>query len=1137
MASLSIQLLGSFKVWIDGELVTHFPTDKIRGLFAYLVIESDRAHARTALADLFWPDYPENVARRNLRLSLHRLRATIEKKSSDVSFFDVTRNEIQFRLPIDYRLDVDEFHKAARVLSTLTANTSLDAQQEQYLSRAAECYQGPLLPHLFLNDSAPFEEWLLLTREQLQQQVRQILHHLIDHHEVKGDFRAACQYTQKLVGLEPWDEAAHRTLMRLYFALGDREAALAQYEQCERILADELGVEPTAETQSLYQDIQLSRTIHNRLPTPTTPFIGRENEQEELRQRLNDPGCRLLTLVGPGGIGKTRLAIQLAAQQQDFLHGVVFVGLSAVTKPENLVHTIAQSLDLTFLGGANQTEQLGEFLAEKELLLLLDNMEQLLPGGAAIIGELIARAPGLKILATSRIRLQLQAEYVYPIDGFSYPQAVDSMNMGHIEPSIGSPVTKERDALPQANPALAYEAVRFFVENAIRSQPDFALTPDVEPYVIQISQLVQGMPLAIELASAWLPYMTCAEIVYEIERGLDLLTTDVADVPQRHRSVRTVVQQSLALLNPLERSTFLTLSIFRGGFSREAAVAVTDASAPTLVRLIAHSLLRRNRSGRYELHELLRQVAAEELERKEVVTDVHRVWAAHATYYTELAYHHTDALRLQQAQEALTLFEVDGENLRAAWLWAVNAERFELTEKMLPALVTYYDIIGQYAGVSELLQPLLETNGALRAKPQLLSTLLLIRVQTWQGYFALQMGETARSERLLQESLELLDLDDLDDSAYERALTLWVFSAVWVVQGDYTKAAYYVDEARLLATSLNELWLQGMVTFRQGQIAQHSGDFVQAHKYFEQSLVIQKQIGNQREVANSYMALGSLASLMSERDEAVIERMYTESLEIFRDIGDRRGVSASLNRLGMAARNQGQYSLAHTRFSESLAFSQELGAQYDAAVALNNLGWVAELQQAYAEAEAHYSSSLAIFQKLGNPDAILVVLTNLGEILWLMGKPDQAEAYLQEALALYLKHDNPASRAYTLKVLAKIKQSSGANSLAYCIYMDALDAARSGSNLLEAVRIILELATLYADTQDNEPALCCLAFVQNHSRTMQDELERCLSLQEEVTAKLPSDLVARSYKRGASWDLDHLSNYVARTKLLRDGPN
>ncbi len=376
---------------------------------------------------------------------------------------------------------------------------------------------------------------------------------------------------------------------------------------------------------------------------------------------LSDPNCRLLTLVGPGGIGKTRLAIETAAQSQAvFADGVFFVPLAPVSSTRFIIPVIADAIGFSFQG-AGQTDpqtQLFNYLKEKQVLLLIDNLEHLLiEEGILVLAELLTNAPRVKFLATSRESLGLQGEWVFSVRGLPIP---------------------DNEFGPES---VRNTSVELFLQRARRADVGFNATTDDYPMIVRICRLVDGTPLGIELAAAWVRALSCAEIAQEIERGLDFLHVSTRDLPVRHRSMRAVFDHSWKLLTEEEQGVLLQLSVFQGGFQREAAKQVAGAKLPALSSLVAKSLVHRSAEGRYDLHELIRQFAAEHF--AEHPEDQAAAKTRHSNYF--LTYFALAEARLCSSAQPETLSELISEldNFRGAWDWAVRIGKFEWIERSL----------------------------------------------------------------------------------------------------------------------------------------------------------------------------------------------------------------------------------------------------------------------------------------------------------------------------------------------------------------------------------------------------------------------------------------------------------------------
>ncbi len=562
MHFLSMSMLGSFQVTMDGVDVEGFEYNKVKGLLAYLAIESDRSHHRELLAEIFWPDRPAQMARNSLRQALSILRNAIHDRSAQVPFLIISRDTVQFNRRSDYWLDINVFidsvtacRESLRRGGERGANTCV-----HWFRQSARLYRGDFLDQFLISDSPPFTEWAAAKRQEYRRQAIEVFSLLSSYYEKSGDYDDALNYARRQVGLDGTQEEAHRKIIRIYYQLGDRSAAMNQYDECVQMLDSELGVKPEEETQELFERIRNRQSVvpdspngkpvdfltrPHYIPLEHTPLIGRDRDISELTKMLENSDCRLITILGPGGIGKTRIAQRLAAERlEDYVDGAFFVVLAHLNSAESIVSAMSDTLSPGNYGDDDWLTRFPLILKEKQLLLVLDNFEHVLEG-RSIVQDILDQAPGVKIVITSRERLDLTGEYLYEPDGLKYPE---SDNIEEIE---------------------SYSSVQLFVKTAHRFRPTFVLSEKDKQPVAKICRLLEGNPLAIELAASWIRLLECEEIATEIDRNLDFLGTNSRDIPSRHRSIRAVFQNSWSLLSEDERTKFAHLSVFRGGFTRE----------------------------------------------------------------------------------------------------------------------------------------------------------------------------------------------------------------------------------------------------------------------------------------------------------------------------------------------------------------------------------------------------------------------------------------------------------------------------------------------------------------------------------------------------------------------------------------
>lgn len=662
--------------------------------------------------------------------------------------------------------------------------------------------------------------------------------------------------------------------------------------------------------------------------------MGREKEINEISRHLTEPGCSLLTLVGPGGIGKTRLALRVGHKMvEHFAHGVFFVPLQAVQAADFLASTIIDALNLPLRGQQAQPALLN-YLQDKELLLMLDNFEQLLPeGGAMLVTNILAAAPQVKLLITSREVLNLQEEWLYPVQGMPYPTADTQQEVE------------------------AYEAVQLFVERARRVRRDFTLDDELED-VTRICRLVEGMPLAIELAASWTKTLPCAAIATEIQRNLNFLTSSLRNVPERQRSMQAVFAQSWQLLTPQERNVFKRLSVFRGHFHREAAKQVAGASLETLTALVDKSLLRLEPDGRYQIHELLRQCAAEHLVRSP--EDVAQVYDLHCTYYANFLQQWKKDITGGNQQAAVKEIAANLDNVRAAWQWAIQQIKVEEIAKAASTLQYFFQIQARYAEAIDGFEKAVQALDA--AQPAGEQKIILGEVLVYLGWFYLRLGQLKKAKAVLERSRavyqslniahpvgstndpltalgtlanilghyqeaeklgaesrqineSLADKGNLMDSFY--VLTNAAFG-----QGKFEAAQQYARQACALAEEINDRWMMTHILSDLGNIARALGDYNQATQHYQASYAIQQEYNYPGGMASCLNQLGRVAILQKNYTKA--QDLYRQGLALFKEVGDRGGLAESYNGLGMAACALGNYREARQNFRQALQITLDI---------------------------------------------------------------------------------------------------------------------------------------------------------------------------------------------------------------------
>jgi predicted ATPase/transcriptional regulator with XRE-family HTH domain len=638
-----------------------------------------------------------------------------------------------------------------------------------------------------------------------------------------------------------------------------------------------------------------------------TPLIGREPELATLNRLLGDPHCQLLTLAGPGGIGKTRLALELASiQYAQFPDGVFFVPLVSLSLPEFVAPAIGSALGLSSSSLLDPKVQLLNHLRQKSLLLVLDNLEHLLEG-VGLLAELLEQAPGVKLLVTSRERLNLQGEWLFDLQGLPVPP------------------------LDQVDRAEEYSAVALFIQSAQRAQVGFELSAEERPWAARICQLVKGMPLAIELAAAWVRLLSCQEIAQEIEHNLDFLATSARDLPARHRSMRAVFDHSWKLVSNEERQALSRLSVFRGGFTREAAEQVAGASLTLLSALISKSLAQPVADGRFDLHELVRQYVEAHLDTEpgghEMATGYPNSFAArkaHATYYLALVEQAVPQLYGPSQAAWLQRLEREYDNIRAALTWLLKADEQDATWRVEAAL--------------RLTGPL---------------------ARFWNGH------HFDEGRRWLAQSLAAEAALAIRAPPSVRAVALGTAAWLLAATRDYDQAQVFLCESLALFWKAQNSDGIADSLDTGGDVAWLQEDYAQAKAFYEESLALRRASGVKFKIALSLLSLGN--AVVEGGDYAQAHRLYQESLALCRELQDDRSTALALYGMALAAVgcNESQQAILHIR--EALALFNKLRNELDIALCLECLALVDVSQGHAARAAQLWGVSDALLETLHMP--------------------------------------------------------------------------------------------------------------------------------------------------------------------------
>lgn len=952
----TIQLFGGLAIKQGTQPIPKLISRKADVLLAYLAQER-RIHSREALATLLWDDRSQKQALSNLRTLLTSLR-----KQANV-FVHITNKTLQIQdgVVTDTHLFMEQLHAAEKTWPSEASVVQLE--------EALTLYQGDFLEGILLANSLELENWIQNTREQLRQTVIATRQKLITYYLHQGAYQDGIRHGSILLEMDPWDENTHRQMMRLYAYSGQRQAALAQYETCVNLLDEEFSLPPTPQTADLYKRIQTAVSTSSNLPAFVTTFIGREQELTLCIQHLRNPDCRLLTIVGLGGIGKTRLALQAASSlQMDFINGCHFVSLAAVKSIDEVAMAIVAAINAPFVASKVET-QLLDYLRNKEMLIILDNFEHLLDASDLLV-SILRTAPNVKLFVTSRVRLNIRPEWLLELSGLAYPTDHD--------------INCEQ-----------YAAVRLFSQRARVIMPEFELTSAISPSINRICQIVRGIPLGVELAAAWIRVLSPAQIAQQIEQNLDLLATHARDVPERQQSLTAVFDSVWHLLNENEQQVFAQLSVFHGSFDLNAFLQITGASPWTLAALVEKSLLQKDdqqqTQSRYHLVELLRLYSTSK--RISALLDDTKIRQQHSDYYLAFLQEKGSQINSQYQPQIIHSIGQERENIRVAWLWAVQQGAIDQIRESIAGLAQFYLCRGPYQEGIRLLQTAIETVCSLPGtseRQETLANLYLTQGRLWQEASQLDDAEVAlqAAEGCLQ-NLAAPILSTILQMEYGRLC--WRKSL-------HETAVQYCQSALIDSRELNLQHVEADALRMLGAVAVEHANYQDAEGFYKEALEIVQKCGDRINEAKVINNLGVCYTEIGDFDQA--QRYHQRSLEMRLQVGDRRGEGSALNNLGILALGREQYQKAQTYFEQSRQTRQLLGDRRGESLVMMNLARVYAYLGNYKQAHALLAGALAAAREANSSFIESQVLAISTLVAGQSGDYETAYRYGNEALKM-----------------------------------------------------------------------------------------------------------------------------------------
>jgi predicted ATPase len=860
-----------------------------------------------------------------------------------------------------------------------------------------------------------------------------------------------------------------------------------------------------ARAESTFREARGGLPIRSNLPAETSTFVGRQKELGELRRCLLERSTRLVTIVGPGGMGKTRLSLELGqrllssalvredATSARLSDGLFLVELAPLGSPDFIVSAIAEAAGFQFYPGRTALQQVIDHFRDKRVLLLLDNFEHLLDG-AETVAELLRAAEGLTIVATSRERLGLTGETVLSLSGMEFPE------------SDGP----ER--------AFDFSAIKLFVQAARQQKPEFRLEDAEAEDVVRICRLVHGVPLGIVIAGSWASNLSPREIADEISQSLDFLAAELRDLPERQRSMRAVFDHSWELLTEPERTALSAISIFRGGFTRDAAQAVAGTSIRVLATLINKSLLAREPgSGRYRLHELLRQYAEEKLHREPA--RARAVLDAHSAYFASYLEAREASLKSPSPAEALLEIETELDNVRAAWSRMLDKVELDNIERALSSLHFFHTrraALAEGEAAFTTLGESLESSG--ETSPQ--RTRLLGCALSRRATFLRLQGRYAQAASLLDRALSLLDERE---HPRERAFALVISGSTQVKAGQLQAGTELGEQALRLFRETGDAWGTAHALETLGRLYGTAGDFAKAERAYRESASIQRDSGM---LESGSMGLGF--TLVQQGDYAAGCQLMLNALEMFERAGDRWNRMLCQMNLANAQRTLGNYSSAEALARGCLEFTREIGNLDHEAWSCYQLGNVLKEQERYEAAAAQFQAGLERSLQMGDAGKIALGRLEFGNLALIRGDYREAERQLSESLRGFESAGQAWGVALALDLLGYLACQESNFELAQTRLSAALDTALSRSLYPFATNVVAAGALWFARTGNPERAVELLSFSQHHRATERHTVTRRIApLLAELEGRLAPESFARAVERGKGLDWDDICPMLA----------
>ncbi|HJR81089.1 MAG TPA: BTAD domain-containing putative transcriptional regulator [Anaerolineales bacterium] len=954
-SQLALHFLGPPQLYWNEEPVSA-GRRKAVALLAYLAVDGGM-QTRDSLSALLWPDYTQSKAFTNLRHTLWEIQQAIGD-----GWIEADRETIGLHAEADISVDVHQFE------TLLTQGCSQDdaSRRIPLLADSVKLYRNNFLTGFSLKDAPGFNEWAFAKSEELRRQLAEALTSLSEDHGGLGQAEQAIPYARRLVALDPLNESAHRLLMQVYIQAGQHSAALKQYQTCEKILRKELNLNPQPETRALYNKIRKgdvkpvliekpaeAKAPQHNLPYQISSLIGREIERDEIRNLVLRN--RLVTLVGAGGIGKTKLALHVGQTVlNDYPDGVWWIALDSLFDPALVPQTVASVFDIRETSHNSLIERLIESLRLKTSLLIFDNCEHLLDASANLIHTLLTNCPNLKVLATSRETLGVAGEATYALPSLSVPE-------------------QEETSLENSS---EYESVQLFAERAALAISSFKLAKENIRTVVEICRKVDGLPLAIELAAARVNILQVEEILKQLHDSFALLAIDHRTVSPRHQTVRASLDWSWRLLSEAEQLFLQQLSVFAGGWTLESAWAICDGDVLELTgALVKKSLIVVNqdsgRETRYRFHEIVREYALEKLVES---GNQDKIRTRHLNYYVNFSEQAELALRGPARVEWLDRLNAERNNIRAALHWAEETN-VEAGLCITGWLRRYWEISDLREGTRwlETFLQKKESNDVPLARATALLT---------YGWLLTWLQQFSKAHAITEESLALFRTAGNPQGIADAMISL---ANILQFMDDWDSGNELLHQALTLVQSLGDSWREANVYYFLGWDRR---DAERGLAYWEKALRLYRKSGDQIALANLLGVSGQHRAQYG--DIELGEKYIDEAMSLWQfnrraNIWENTRIAKSI-----IALIRGDHEQAYKLLEEALLAVKDTGNKMSYLWVRVRMGHVALRAGRLDEAHEILAETACDFHKDDYKIGVVVALEGMASLYSMVDKPDRA---------------------------------------------------------------------------------------------------------------------------------------------------